>query len=306
MNNLVVALTSDAGNLYAGGGFTTAGEVSADYIAKWDGTSWSALGSGMNDWVSALTCDSAGNLYAGGWFTTAGGVPADYIAKWNGTSWAALGSGVDDSVWALSVRDNALFVGGYFTQAGGKDSRYIALWQPRVDVSRAMVSATPGPLTIGNARYGFYKPSLELTTGTTVSYAGGLPTTVTLERAPAITVGGQRVNGAFVVTPTDLSFGGTGAELWVEFSEDDVAAYGVPAQDFRVAALTYPSTYPSDKEAVSVSYLGNQSEPTFVRMENGRKIYGIRVEGVREILPAAYGAVPFSSPSRVSTWDLYD
>ena len=43
------ALAVDAsGNLYAGGDFTTAGGVSANHIAKWDGTNWSALGSGMN------------------------------------------------------------------------------------------------------------------------------------------------------------------------------------------------------------------------------------------------------------------
>lgn len=34
--------------LYAGGGFARAGGVSANYIAKWDGQSWSALGSGMS------------------------------------------------------------------------------------------------------------------------------------------------------------------------------------------------------------------------------------------------------------------
>ena len=32
--------------LYAGGQFTTAGGVSANYIAQWNGSSWSALGSG--------------------------------------------------------------------------------------------------------------------------------------------------------------------------------------------------------------------------------------------------------------------
>ena len=40
MNNNVHALAIDAsGNLYAGGDFTTAGGVSANRIAKWDGTS---------------------------------------------------------------------------------------------------------------------------------------------------------------------------------------------------------------------------------------------------------------------------
>ncbi|MFH0983162.1 MAG: hypothetical protein V2A79_16705, partial [Planctomycetota bacterium] len=48
MNDYVWALTVfDDGTgpaLYAGGGFTTAGGVSANYIAKWNGTQWSALG----------------------------------------------------------------------------------------------------------------------------------------------------------------------------------------------------------------------------------------------------------------------
>ena len=80
-----------AGNLYAGGFFTTAGGVSANYIAKWDGSSWSALGSGIDNLVLALAVDGAGNLYAGGSFTTAGGVIANNIAKWDGSGWSALG-----------------------------------------------------------------------------------------------------------------------------------------------------------------------------------------------------------------------
>ena len=52
MNNTVRALTVfDDGSgpaLYAGGAFTTAGGVAANHIAKWNGSSWSALGSGMN------------------------------------------------------------------------------------------------------------------------------------------------------------------------------------------------------------------------------------------------------------------
>ena len=66
-----------AGNLYAGGKFTSAGGVSAKYIAKWNGTTWSALGSGMAGYdyytsVYALSFDSAGNLYAGGHFNRSG------------------------------------------------------------------------------------------------------------------------------------------------------------------------------------------------------------------------------------------
>ena len=106
-----------ARNLYAGGGFTTAGDVPANNIAKWDRTtsSWSTLGAGVNGGVGALALDGHGNLYAGGDFTTAGGVAAKYIAKWEGptSSWSALGTGMNSGVGALALdRGGNLYAGG--------------------------------------------------------------------------------------------------------------------------------------------------------------------------------------------------
>src|SRR5208282_3834267 len=51
--------------LYAGGDFTNAGGNAANYIAQWNGSGWSALGSGMNAQVLALAA-SGSTLYAGG------------------------------------------------------------------------------------------------------------------------------------------------------------------------------------------------------------------------------------------------
>ncbi|HTD87249.1 MAG TPA: hypothetical protein VK850_11790, partial [Candidatus Binatia bacterium] len=62
------AVVDTSGNLYIGGNFTAVGDGFASYIAKWDGTNWSALGGGLNDQVRALAL-SGGDLYAGGWFT---------------------------------------------------------------------------------------------------------------------------------------------------------------------------------------------------------------------------------------------
>ena len=42
------ALAVSGTDLYAGGYFTTAGGVPANCIAKWNGSAWSALGSGMS------------------------------------------------------------------------------------------------------------------------------------------------------------------------------------------------------------------------------------------------------------------
>jgi HYR domain-containing protein len=129
--------------LYAGGYFTTAGGVAANRIAKWNGSSWSALGSGMAGIgtlaVLALTSYDDGSgpaLYAGGTFTTAGGVSAHRIARWNGSSWTSLGIGVNGAVRALTVFDDgdgpALYAGGSFTQAGGVIARRVATWNGAV------------------------------------------------------------------------------------------------------------------------------------------------------------------------------
>jgi hypothetical protein len=126
----VNALAVSGTNLYAGGSFTTAGEVSANNIAQWNGSSWSAFGSGdfvlgMNEPVFSLAV-SGTNLFVGGQFTTAGGVSANNIAQWNGSSWSALGSGMNGAVSALVVSGTNLFAGGQFTTAGNKVSANIA------------------------------------------------------------------------------------------------------------------------------------------------------------------------------------
>ena len=119
--------------------------MAANYIAKWNGSSWSALGSGIGGQGSftrvpalAVSDDGSGPaLYAGGYFTTAGGVAASNIATWNGSSWSPLGSGVSGGslavagVHAMAAFDvgtgPALYAGGGFVQSPAGDS-FLAKW----------------------------------------------------------------------------------------------------------------------------------------------------------------------------------
>ncbi|WP_201987257.1 FG-GAP-like repeat-containing protein [Hymenobacter rubidus] len=129
----VLAMAVDAnGNVYVGGSFSAAGNVSANNIAKWNGTTWSAMGSGIDGFVSALAVDGSGNVYAGGTFTTAGGVAANNVAKWNGSVWIAMGSGTNSNtagVLALAVSSTGtVYAGGGFTTAGGVSASFVAKW----------------------------------------------------------------------------------------------------------------------------------------------------------------------------------
>jgi hypothetical protein len=116
--------------LYAGGRFFSAGGVPAVSIARWDGASWSPLGSGIGngggDAVETLAVFDDGTgpaLYAGGEFLIAGGVPVHNVARWNGTHWSAVG--VLGATLALAVFDEGagprLFAGcqNYFDRLDG-------------------------------------------------------------------------------------------------------------------------------------------------------------------------------------------
>jgi len=103
-----------------GGDFTTAGGSAASFIAKWNGSSWSALGSGMGGGypnVSALAV-SGSDLYAGGYFTTAGGKVSPYIAR------AYL-----PTLPTLSIRRSSIPQGGIMVSWPSADTASFALEQ---------------------------------------------------------------------------------------------------------------------------------------------------------------------------------
>jgi hypothetical protein len=125
MNDWVYSSIIYNGDLIVGGKFTSAGGVSANHIAKWNGTSWQPLGSGVNGKVNALAVYE-GNLVAAGEFTSAGGMDVNFIAMWDGTAWNDELGGVGSTVTSLAVIGTDLYVGGYFTEADSTPANYIA------------------------------------------------------------------------------------------------------------------------------------------------------------------------------------
>jgi hypothetical protein len=78
----VAALTVYGRNVYAAGYFYTAGSDSVYNIARWDGSRWTALGSGLNGNAFALASNGA-EVYVGGAFTQAGDKQSLFFGLWH-------------------------------------------------------------------------------------------------------------------------------------------------------------------------------------------------------------------------------
>jgi hypothetical protein len=162
--NVRAIARGDDGTIYFGGDFTNFDNIAAaDYIVQWDGSSYSALGSGMNNIVLSLVIKPDGNLLAGGLFTTAGGTTVRGVAEWDGSSWSALGppsSGGQVNAVAVTA-DGTVYVGGTFTNwDGDANGDYFASWDgsswsalatPSDDDVAAFAADTNGDLYVSGA-----------------------------------------------------------------------------------------------------------------------------------------------------------
>jgi hypothetical protein len=150
----VRALATQGQSLFVGGSFSRANaggsEVVASNVARWNGSSWSGVGSdgghGVSGQVYALALVGP-ELYAGGLLQRAnvGGpeIPVNNLARWNGSQWSRVGNSGGDGlghpngwtragVWALAASGNDLYAGGEFFWAneGGAvvPANQIARW----------------------------------------------------------------------------------------------------------------------------------------------------------------------------------
>lgn len=124
-------LEVDGTDVYLGGAFTSMpSSANSNYISKWNGASFDALGTGM-DYTPAGTGGvydmiiDSGILYAVGKFDDAGGESVVNVAAWDGASWAAVGGGlgsVGDSLAAVAAKN------GYIYADNGLGNNYLCQW----------------------------------------------------------------------------------------------------------------------------------------------------------------------------------
>ncbi|HLG34941.1 MAG TPA: T9SS type A sorting domain-containing protein [Bacteroidia bacterium] len=101
-------------------------------IAKWNGTTWSQLGTGMDNRIFSIEVYN-GELFATGHFEHAGGIPTRGIARWNGIVWDSVGGpglnlspGFSGS--ALQTYNGELYLAGGFGLINGLPVHSIARW----------------------------------------------------------------------------------------------------------------------------------------------------------------------------------
>lgn len=126
LNGFCYAMKEYNGNLYVAGNFSTANGITARGLARWNGTSWSAVTATIFDGVLALEVYD-GKLIIGGQFSAFPGNPN--LIAFDGTNFTALGAGgANSNVRALRTIGSRLYVGGDFTSLGGVPVNRIGYW----------------------------------------------------------------------------------------------------------------------------------------------------------------------------------
>lgn len=99
--------------LVLAGTFTEAASSPASRIVRWNGSTWTTLGAGIDNGAVRALAQFDGKIIAAGIFTSAGGNPAANIAAWDGSTWQPMGAGFPNAdIFALCVYNNQLIAGG--------------------------------------------------------------------------------------------------------------------------------------------------------------------------------------------------
>ena len=124
---LILAVKSNI--IYVGGDFanviqTGGASLTVNNIAAWNGTTWSALGTGRPDFVNSITF-IGNNVYAAG-----RNIVSNPIAYWNGSSWTTIGtlSSTSEQVDELATDGTILYAAGTFSTINGIPLSNIAKW----------------------------------------------------------------------------------------------------------------------------------------------------------------------------------
>lgn len=157
INGMAGYLSYNAGTLYAGGAFSEISGVAANGVAKFDGSTWSPVGTGINDTsFGVFGLLATGNeLFVGGGFTMIGGIKSNNVGRFDGTAFVDIFGGVSGNVnGAVSTRafaktqDGVIIVGEY--KKFGKTPANCIVKLVTNPLPQPLLSIAPNPANSGD------------------------------------------------------------------------------------------------------------------------------------------------------------
>ncbi|PCI97571.1 MAG: hypothetical protein COB15_07645 [Flavobacteriales bacterium] len=131
---LISEIIEYQGEIYIGGNMSDQSGNNLNSIAKFNGSSWEAVGTGFVGGLAQVDDFKIynGDLYiAGVWNAGVGGNVGNNIARWDGTTMHDVGGGsggVNPHIYDLEVHNGKLYAGGVFTSMGGIPASKLAVW----------------------------------------------------------------------------------------------------------------------------------------------------------------------------------
>ncbi len=125
--------------LFICGDFTKIDCVEVRGVAKFDGSDWTGLGTGLDDFHNGIVAPAekfvryGQKLIVCGGFTTAGGIKVNGIASWDGQIWDSLGSGTENNgFYTIYSHGGFLYAGGVFDSIDGIGANSLAKWDGNI------------------------------------------------------------------------------------------------------------------------------------------------------------------------------
>ncbi len=238
-NGTVYALAVNGSDLYVAGNFTSiANLTNVGGVAKWNGTAWSALDTGIRGGYATSLALVNGSLYAGGAFTSAGQAVVSNLAKWDGVNWTSVGE-PNSTVSCLKASGSDLYIGGTFTSVNGVAASRIAKYNGSTWSALGSGVATGSVKAIEVSGASVY-------VGGSFSTAGGDPGSFVMawngSAWSSIGSGTSDQVNALALKVKDLYVGGNFTTVGANLAARGVALYRIPETVTFASATQVPIT----------------------------------------------------------------